>query len=229
MAKRKIRKANTTLGLAIFVTVMLLIAAGLYLVFRRPEIQETVPKARQYFSYPTDYEEYVIRFANEYEIDARYIFAVIRTESSFVETAESEVGARGLMQIMPDAFDWIKFRLNDDRELTFDDMYTPEYNIQYGTYMLSYLYDMFGSYELASAAYHQGMNAVQGWIDDGTIDPEHFSVDENLDDMPSSLTQDYIYKVMKAFDKYKQNAELEEDIKNGKQQNSSGASGGEAA
>ncbi|SDA27299.1 soluble lytic murein transglycosylase [Ruminococcus sp. YE71] len=227
MAKKK--SSNSTLGLAVFVTVMLLLGMGLYLVFRRPEIQQTVPKAKQYFTYPTDYEEYVIKYSNEYDIDARYIFAVIRTESSFVETAESEVGARGLMQIMPDAFDWIQFRLDDDRGLTFDDMYTPEYNIQYGTYMLSYLYEKFGSYELASAAYHQGMNAVSGWIDDGTIDPEHFSVDENLDAMPSDLTRDYIYKVMKAFDKYKENAQLEEDINNGKQQNSSGDPDGETA
>ena len=215
MANRKRKSNSGSLGLAIFVTVMLLIAAGLIFIFRQPEVKETVPKAKKYFSYPTEYEEYVIKYAKEYEMDPRYIFAVIRTESSFIETAESEVGARGLMQIMPDAFDWIKFRLDDDRGLTFDDMYDPEYNIQYGTYYLSYLYDLFGSYELASGAYHQGMNAVQGWIDDGTIDPEHFSIDENLDDMPSDLTQDYIYKVMKAFEKYKENTELEEDMNNG--------------
>ncbi len=213
MAKAKKKKTNggNAVGLAIFVTVMLLIAFGLLVIFRKPE---TPTKAKKYFTYPTEYEEYVIKYSKEYDIDPRYIFAVIRTESSFIETAESEVGARGLMQIMPDAFDWIKFRLNDDRDITFDDMFEPEYNIQYGTYMLSYLYDQFGSYELASAAYHQGMNAVQGWIDDGTIDPEHFSVNENLDAMPSDLTRDYIYKVMKAFDKYKDNSELEAEIKN---------------
>lgn len=197
--------------LAVFVTVMLLIAFGLLIILRKPETPE---RAKKYFTYPTDYEEYVIKYSKKYNIDARYIFAVIRTESSFVEDAESEVGARGLMQIMPDAFDWIKFRLDDDRDITFDDMFEPEYNIEYGTYMLSYLYEEFGSYELASAAYHQGMNAVHGWINDGTIDPEHFSVEESLDAMPSELTQDYIYKVMKAFEKYKDNSELEAEIKN---------------
>lgn len=216
MSAKQKKKTSNNLRLAVFVTLMLLVAAGLMVIFRQPEIKETVPKAKNFFSYPTDYKEYVIKYSGEYGIDACYIFAVIRTESSFVETAESEVGARGLMQIMPDAFDWIQFKLDDDRGLSFDDMFDPEYNIQYGTYMLSYLYDMFGSFELASGAYHQGMNAVQSWIDDGTIDPEHFSIDENLDDMPSSLTQDYIYKVMKAFDKYKENQELKEDIYNGK-------------
>ena len=124
------------------------------------------------------------------------------------------MGARGLMQIMPDAFDWIKFRLDDTRDITFDDMFDPQLNIQYGTYMLSYLYEDFGSFELAAGAYHQGMNAVQAWIDDGTIDPDNFSIDAGLDDMPSDPTRNYIYKVMNALEKYKNNSQLEEDINN---------------
>lgn len=216
MAKKRKKKSNAEnlVGLMIFIIIMLLIAVGVLIIFREPE---TAEKAKSFFTYTTDYEEYVIKYSNEYDIDPRFIFAIINTESHFDPEAESEVGARGLMQIMPDAFDWIKFRLDDERDLTFDDMYDPELNIQYGTYMLSYLYDDFDcSYELAAGAYHQGMNAVHGWIDDGTIDPEHFSINENLDDVPSELTKDYIYKVMKAFDKYKNNSELEEDINNGK-------------
>lgn len=216
MAKKKRKKSASAnyLGFAVFITILLIIAGGLYIIFRNPE---TVNKTRTYFSYPTDYEEYVIRYSSEYGIDPRYVFAVIYVESRFNENAESDVGARGLMQVMSDAFDWIKFRLGDERDISFDDMYDPELNIQYGTYMLSYLYDRFGSYELASAAYHQGMNAVQTWIDNGTIDPDSFSVDNTLDDLPSQVTQDYIYSVMKAFEKYKDNYQLEEDISNGKQ------------
>lgn len=220
MAKTKKKKSDTEnyIGLAIFVTAVLIIACGLLIIFREPEKKTElpvpdIPDASKYFTYPTDYEEYVLKSSKEFDMDPCFIFAVIRTESSFVEDAESEVGARGLMQIMPDAFDWIQFRLGGDDGLNFDDMYTAKYNIRYGTYMLSYLYEQFGSYELAAGAYHQGMNAVQGWIDDGTIDPEHFSIDENLDDMPSELTQDYIYKVMKAFDKYTQL--LKEESENG--------------
>jgi soluble lytic murein transglycosylase len=47
------------------------------------------------------------------------------------------------------------------------------------------------------------MNAVQAWIDDGTIDPEHFNIDEGIDAMPSDVTRDYIYKVVKTYRKYK--------------------------
>ena len=193
------------------VLVLLLLTAVLSAVFFGVDaVRERMLKR----AYPTRYEEFVIECSEKYGLEASLILAVIRCESGFRPDAVSRTGAVGLMQIMPDAFDWIKFRLDDDRDITFDSMFEPEYNIQYGTYMLSYLYDQFGSYELASAAYHQGMNAVQGWIDDGTIDPDHFSVNENLDAMPSDLTQDYIYRVMKAFDKYKENSELEAEINN---------------
>ncbi len=211
--KKKKTKQDNYLAFAIFITIGLLIAAGLIVIFKKPETQQ---KAKNFFTYPTEYEEYVIKYSNEYGIDPRFVFAVINTESHFNENAESEVGARGLMQIMPDAFDWIKFRLNDDRDITFDDMFDPQMNIQYGAYMLSYLYEDFGSYELTAAAYHQGMNAVRAWIDDGTIDPDTFSIENGLEAMPSDLTQDYIYKVMKAYDKYMDNSQLEEDISNGK-------------
>jgi soluble lytic murein transglycosylase len=210
-AKRKKKKQTNAAGLALFVIVMLLIAFGAWLIFKEPETEN---KASKFWGYPTKYEEYVISYSAEFDIDPRFIFAIIRTESHFNPNAESDVGARGLMQIMPDAYEWICFRLNDEETESFDDMYDPEQNIRYGTYMLSYLYETFGSYELAAGAYHQGMNAVQSWIDDGTIDPEHFSVDENLSDMPSELTQDYITKVMNAFEKYKDNSELEKDINN---------------
>ena len=60
-----------------------------------------------------------------------------------------------------------------------------------------------GKYELTAAAYHGGMNAVDKWISDGTVDPQNFK----LEDVPSSVTSNYIYKVMKAYNKYKDKLE----------------------
>ena len=44
-------------------------------------------------------------------------------ESGFNKDAVSSVGARGLMQLMEDAYDWIKYRLDDQRDNTYDDMF----------------------------------------------------------------------------------------------------------
>ena len=65
---------------------------------------------------------------------------------------------------------------------------------------MEYLYDRYdGSYELTAAAYHGGMGAVDGWIETGTVDPKNFK----LEDVPSDVTANYIYKVTNAYNKYK--------------------------
>lgn len=207
--RRKKRKIRAPLVLFI-ILIVLLIIGGLIYIYRDVISEKAKKISPNNFTYPTKYEEYVLKYSKEYDIDPRYIFAIINTESHFDPNATSEVGARGLMQIMEDAYDWIKFRMDDKREHTYDDMYEPELNIQYGTYMLKYLYDKFdNSYELAAAAYHGGMNAVDSWISDGTINPEKF----RLEDVPSDVTANYIYKVMNAYNKYKE--KLEEDYSNG--------------
>ena len=79
-------------------------------------------------SYPTEYEDIVERYSDEFGIDKEFVFAVIRTESNFNPDAVSEAGAIGLMQIIEDSFDWVSKKLGHD-DLKFDDMFSPEYSI----------------------------------------------------------------------------------------------------
>lgn len=163
------------------------------------KVDELTPPA---FNYPTEYEEYVVKYSKEYNVDPVLVFSVIKVESNFNAEAVSNVGARGLMQLMEDAFDWIKFRLDDDRDLTFDNMYDPELNIQYGAYYLSYLMEKYdGSIDLSAAAYHCGMNLVDSWLADGTISAENFKVEDIPDE--NDQTSHYINKINKAYKEYK--------------------------
>lgn len=161
-------------------------------------IAKLVPEVTKNEIYPLEYDGFVTKFSKEYNIDKNFVFAIIKIESNFDEKAQSEVGARGLMQIMEDAYDWVKFRISDDRDITYDQMYEAEYNIEYGSFMLGYYYEKYQCYELAAAAYHSGMGQVDQWIDDGTIDPENFDVES----IPASKTRHYINKVMKAYNAY---------------------------
>ena len=205
--KKKKSSGNSTV--IVIVTLVLAIVVVLAVIFR-DKISEKIQDYGPNVFMTTDYEENVLKYSKEYDMDPRFIFAIINTESHFNPDATSNVGARGLMQLMEEAYDWVKFRMNDDRAHTFDDMYDPELNIEYGTFMLKFLYDKFDhSYELTAAAYHGGMNAVDTWINDGTVDPDNF----RLEDVPSDVTANYIYKVMNAYNKYKE--KLEEDFKNG--------------
>lgn len=203
--KKKNGKSNKTI-IAVTIALVFALLITFILIFDT-KVREKIRDYGPSVFMTTDYEEYVLKYSKQNEMDPKFIFAIINTESHFNPNVTSDVGARGLMQIMEDAYNWIKFRMDDQRVHSFDDMYDPELNIEYGTFLLKYLYEKFDhSYELTAAAYHGGMNAVQTWIDDKTVDPQNFK----LEDVPSDVTANYIYKVMKAYNKYKE--KLEDDL-----------------
>lgn len=139
--------------------------------------------------YPLGYTEFVETYSEENNLSKEFVYAVIKCESSFKPDAVSSVGARGLMQIMPDTFDWIKGRLKDSSE--YDDMFIPENNIRYGCHLYGYLMNRYGDEALAVAAYHAGISNVDKWLSD-----EAYSKDgKTLSDIPFPSTKKYVAKV----------------------------------
>ena len=147
--------------------------------------------------YPIKYQSYVEKYAKQNHLDKYFVYAVIKTESGFDPSAESNVGARGLMQIMEDTFDWIKFKSDDD-DAVYYDMYDAETNIRYGCMLLGYLMEEFGSVEVAAAAYHAGRGNVNEWLDDKCYSRDGV----HLDTIPISDTAHYVDKITKAMEKY---------------------------
>ncbi len=204
--KRRKKKNKTAKKVAFIIAVVLsvLIAAAAIIIANWREIvqkaEDIMPSA---FTYPTKYEEYVVKYSNEYKTDPVLVYAVIKTESGFDPKAESEVGARGLMQLMEEAFTWLKFRMDDKREINFDSMYDPQTNIQYGTYYLSFLMQHYdNNIELTAAAYHGGIGAVDGWIESGKIDKNNFDTSQIPE--TNDKTAEYVRRIRKAYNKYKE-------------------------
>ncbi len=207
MAKRKKHDSAKSAILAIIAVCIALALFACYIFYKKKGYI-----GPQEFTYPTNYEEYVLKYSREYNVEPEFIYAVIKTESSFDENAVSNVGARGLMQLMEDAYSWVKYRIDDQSEYNFDVMFDPETNIKYGTYYLSFLLEKYdGSIDLAAAAYHCGLGLVDSWIESGTIDPQNFSVDQIPEE--NDQTSHYINKINKAYDAYK--SILKEDKNNG--------------
>lgn len=149
-------------------------------------------------THPLKYAEYVEPYAAEYGVDALLVYSVIKTESGFQADAVSNVGARGLMQLMEPAFDWTKWRMGDESDICYDDLFDPELNVKYGTFMLSLLLDALGGEQEALAAYHAGLAQVQSWLAD-----EQYSTDgKTLDSIPIKDTAHYVNKVMDAYQEY---------------------------
>ena len=187
MIKRKEKNLAAPLILIIIVISAALVAIGGYFVY-------TIYLER---SYPMEYNTYVEKYSKEYNVDKYLVYAVIKTESGFKPDALSNVGARGLMQIMEDTFDWIKF-ISDDDDAVYYDMYDAETNIRYGCRLLGYLMEEFGDVETVAAAYHAGRGNVNEWLGD-----KRYSSDGvHLDTIPISDTAHYVDKITKAMDKY---------------------------
>lgn len=149
--------------------------------------------------FPKAYVDIVDKYSQQYGISKDFVFAVINTESGFDTEATSDAGARGLMQIMNDAFLWSRKHLDViHTDITYDDLFKPEYNVEYGCCMLGYYFDKYQSYELSAAAYHAGMNKVDEWISDGIINPDNF----DAGDIPSKSTRHYVNKVITAYKAY---------------------------
>lgn len=204
--KRKNESAKSAMLAILAVCIAIAVFAGYVFYQKKGYI------GPQEFTYPTSYEEYVLKYSREYNVEPEFIYAVIKTESGFDENAVSNVGARGLMQLMEDAYSWVKYRLDDKSEYNFDVMFDPETNIRYGTYYLSFLLEKYdGSIDLAAAAYHCGLGLVDSWIEQGTIDPQNFKVEQIPEE--NDQTSHYINKIRKAYDAYK--TILKEENNNG--------------
>ena len=138
------------------------------------------------------------------EVEAALLLAIARQESRFRFKAESHVGARGLMQLMPATARSMAKRegLPYDKELLFND---PTYNLKLGD---AFLRDMIrfydGSYVLAIAAYNGGPGNVNKWIKKYG-DPRDPDVDvlEWIENIPFGETRNYVQRVMEGMQVYR--------------------------
>ncbi len=146
--------------------------------------------------YPLEYQSLVETYCSEYTLPKDIVYAVIRTESSFRSDAVSHAGAKGLMQLTDATYEWIAWRMGEETEP--EAVFEPSVNIRYGCYLLNYLYERFGDWETALAAYNAGPNRVAGWLDDPSI-----SENGKLVNIPFEETRNYIKKVFSAREIYR--------------------------
>jgi soluble lytic murein transglycosylase len=149
-------------------------------------------------NHPLEYNDYIVQYAAESNVDAFFIYAIVKTESGFNPDAVSNAGARGLMQIMPDTFEWIRDFVLFESDIEYDAMFIPQDNIRYGAALIAHHLREFKSTDNALAAYHAGRSAVNSWL----VNPDHSSDGHTLDNIPIPDTAHYINKVNKAYETY---------------------------
>jgi soluble lytic murein transglycosylase len=119
-------------------------------------------KAIKELTLPLSHEDVIRQQSREKGVDAALIAAVIYSESKFVDQTSS-AGARGLMQITPEAAQEIE-RLSGGTTFKLSDLSDPELNIRYGTFLLRELLDRYEGDEAAAlAAYNAGPGNADKW------------------------------------------------------------------
>ncbi|MCS7165796.1 MAG: lytic transglycosylase domain-containing protein [Candidatus Calescibacterium sp.] len=128
------------------------------------------------------YDSIICEASQKYNIDPNLIKAVIKKESNFNPKAQSEAGAKGLMQITDITA----------KHLRVKNPFDPKQNIMGGAKYLAQLLDQFNNdLELAIAAYNAGPGNVKKY---GGIPP-------------FKETQHYVQKVLEFYENYKKLAE----------------------
>lgn len=156
----------------------------------------------QMVAYPQKYSEYVDKASVTYNLNPALIYAVIHTESGFNPNAQSGAGACGLMQVMPDSFDWLMSLRGETGKYTTEDLFNPEVCIDYGCYLLRYNLDWFDQDEIcAVAGYNAGFGKVDEWLSNSNLSSDGKTLD-NPDDIPIQETRDYVKKVESAKEMY---------------------------
>ncbi len=134
-------------------------------------------------TYPVKYTVEIVAACDEFGVDEKLVRAVIRTESKYRKNAESRVGAKGLMQLMPSTARFAAGLCGT--EFDESEIKEPRVNIRLGVCYLNYLLGKFDE-KNAVAAYNAGEGNVKKWIEEGRAE------------YPFKETRDYVKRVYSA-------------------------------
>ncbi len=143
----------------------------------------------------------VYKYSKKYDIEPELILAIIHAESKFNESAVSNKGASGYMQIMEGTADWGAKSIGLE-DYSYDNISNPEINIQIGSWYIRNLLDEFNDLNTAIVAYNAGSGNVTRWLKEqniSKIDKDNIPFDESSTYLKRVL---FNYKIYKIYLKY---------------------------
>ncbi len=139
--------------------------------------------------YPLKYENWIVQYGEQYDVDPALIAAIIMQESRFDPNAKSRAGAKGLAQFMDATAKTMAVATG--RYPNYD-IYDPETSIQFCALHIKGLLNRYnGNLDAALAAYNAGGGNADRWIRLGI-----------LGNIPFGETRNYVYKVKNYYSIY---------------------------
>ncbi|AMP01890.1 transglycosylase SLT domain protein [Collimonas arenae] len=143
--------------------------------------------------FPSPHRDVMTTNTQNLGLDMAWVYGLIRQESRFIRSARSNVGASGLMQVMPATARYVAKKIGLSG-FTSDQISDVNTNILLGTnYLSMVLNDLDGSQALASAAYNAGPGRPRAWRSTlpGTVEGAVFA-----ESIPFSETRGYVKNVL---------------------------------
>lgn len=117
--------------------------------------EDTIQGAMARYNISRDLAEDIYDAAVRHDIEPDIAFGLVKTESAFDHRAVSNVGARGLTQVMPRTARWLR------PGTTIEDLYNRHINLELGFRYLRQMIDKYdGDIRLALLAYNRGPGTV---------------------------------------------------------------------
>jgi soluble lytic murein transglycosylase-like protein/TolA-binding protein len=171
----------------------------------------TLPRGMERVLFPRAYGNLVTHYSSKLKVDPAYVNAIIRQESVFNPRAQSVVGARGLMQLMPGTARMEARALRGDyvesekvsrvqRVLSDESVLSePEVNITLGVQHVQRLFQKYRSPVFVLTSYNANPRATERWLE--TIDSSDMMV--FIERIPYRETRSYVKLVMRNYFYYK--------------------------
>jgi soluble lytic murein transglycosylase len=135
--------------------------------------------------FPFPYQTQILQNAQQNQINPLLAISVMRKESTFNPTIDSEVGAVGLMQVVPPTAKWVAEQIG----LANYSLTNPEDNIKIGTWYLQHNHQRYQDDSLlAVASYNAGTGNVSAWLQQYDIQDR----DRFVEQIPFPETKDYV-------------------------------------
>ena len=150
-------------------------------------------------AFPLPFWKPLTAFAQQRGIDPYMIAGLIRQESEFNPSVVSYANAYGLTQVLPSTGRMLSRQLNI-RHFRASMLFTPEVNLNIGTYYLRSVLDQLqGKWEATLASYNAGKSRVVRWLNWSDFqEPAEF-----VESIPFIQTRDYVKSVMRNADVYR--------------------------
>ncbi len=139
--------------------------------------------------FPAAFDAVFAKAAAAQNLEPAELMAIARRESALYPLAQSRVGARGLMQVMPATGRLVARQAGMKWRQA--GLYEPEYNVALGSHYYRSLLERFdGHRPKALAGYNAGPNRVERWS------AKDLPTDQWIDSLPFRETREYVQAIL---------------------------------